>query len=124
MVGATLYGRDSVLAGHAVLCEIKFQVDSSGNSTLMLSATDTFLLDPALKFINCTLVGGSVEATLPDFNHDGKVDASDLNLISSAFRAQPGGLRWNQIFDVNLDLKIDILDVAVVAKAFGKSINP
>jgi hypothetical protein len=123
MVGATLYGRDSVLAGHAVLCKMKFQVDSPGNSTLMLNATDTFLLDPMLKFINCTLVRGFVEATLPDFNNDGKVDTLDLTIMASALRSQPGDGRWNPICDVNHDSRIDILDGVVVAKAFGKSIN-
>jgi thermitase len=123
MVGATLYGRDSMLAGHAVLCEMKFRVDSPGNSTLMLNATDTFLLDPTLKFINCTLVQGSVEATLPDFNYDGKVGTLDLTIMASAFRSQPGDGRWNPICDLNHDLRIDILDAAIVAKAFGKSIN-
>jgi hypothetical protein len=123
MVGATLYSKDSVLAGRAVLCKMKFEVSFPGNSTLMLNASDTFLLDPNLKFINCTLVPGFVEATLPDFNDDGKVDASDLTTIAVAFRSQPGNERWNPICDVNHDSRIDILDVAVAAKAFGKSGN-
>jgi hypothetical protein len=124
MVGATLYGMGSVSAGHAVLCKMKFLVDMPGNSSLALNATDTFLLDPMLRFINCTLVPGFVEASLPDFNNDGKVDASDLTAISNAFRSQPGMERWNHMCDVNQDLRIDIRDIAVVAKAFGKSINP
>jgi thermitase len=123
MVGATLFGSDSVLAGRAVLFKMKFQVNSPGNSMLMLNATDTFLLDPLLKFINCTLVRGIVEATLPDFNNDGKVDTSDLTTIANAFRSQPSNEKWNPVCDVNHDSRIDILDVAVVAKAFGKSVN-
>jgi len=92
-----------------------------GNSTLALNATNTFPLVPMLGFINCTLVSGSVEASLPDFNNDGKVDDSDLTAISNAFRSQPDGERWNPRCDVNHDSKIDVLDAAVVAKAFGKS---
>jgi hypothetical protein len=118
MVGATLYGMGSVSAGRAVLCKMKFRVDMCGNSTLALNAADTFLLDPMLRFINCTLVSGFVEAALPDFNYDGKVDTSDLTIIANAFRSQPSGERWNPVCDVNHDSRIDILDVAVAAKDF------
>jgi Ca2+-binding EF-hand superfamily protein len=61
-----------------------------------------------------------VEIVLPDFNEDGRVDASDLDIICEAFGSCKSDEKWNPTCDVNNDGKINIIDVAVTAKAFGK----
>lgn len=120
MMGATLTG-GAAFAGTGTLCKISFRADRIGNSTLMWDRNDTFLVDPGLKFINCTLIDGFAEAIFPDLDHDGKVATSDLIIIAQAFDSCAGDERWNSLCDLNHDFKINILDVAIMAKAFGKS---
>jgi hypothetical protein len=120
MIGATLTG-GTAFAGTGTLCKIKFQADRIGNSTLMWDRNDTFLVDPGLKLMNCTLIDGFAEAIFPDVDHDGKVAISDLIIIRQAFDSYEGDERWNSLCDLNNDFKINILDVAIMAKAFGKT---
>ncbi len=122
MVGATL-AAESPFAGTGTLCKIRFLVEGSGNTTLLLDRNETFLLDPSLKFVNCTLVDGFVEAVFPDFDFDGEVGESDLATIAEAFGSRIGDGNWNVLCDVNHDSKIDILDVAITARAFGRKMN-
>jgi hypothetical protein len=120
MVGATLTG-GTAFAGTGTLCKIKFQADRVGNSTLIWDRNDTFLVDPGLKLMNCTLIDGFAETVFPDVDHDGKVANSDLLIIAQAFDSYEGDERWNSLCDLNHDFKINILDVAIMAKAFGKT---
>jgi hypothetical protein len=43
----------------------------------------------------------------------------DIGLVASAFGAHPGHPRWNEAYDVILDGKIDMRDIAIVAHNFG-----
>jgi hypothetical protein len=63
--------------------------------------------------MNVTLVG-------PDTNGDGTVDVRDIALIGRAFGTVPDDARWNPIADINLDNKVNIFDITLVAKKFGK----
>ena len=58
----------------------------------------------------------------PDLNSDGEVDLQDLNLQKSAFGSLPDNPRWNPKVDVNRDNIINIVDVALIAINFGKSL--
>ena len=57
----------------------------------------------------------------PDLNHDGVVDAADLQIIADHWRAEPGtpsyltGLRYNGSYDLNHDQHISLVDAAIVA---------
>jgi Ca2+-binding EF-hand superfamily protein len=86
----------------------------------MFDVNDTFLLDPDLKMISCRLENGFVKSGLPDFNEDGKVDTSDLALLIAAFGSDFGSERWNSMCDLNNDSQINIIDVAVTARVYGK----
>jgi parallel beta-helix repeat protein len=63
-----------------------------------------------------------IAARMPgDINSDGKVDAKDIALVSSAFGSYPGHPRWKLIADENEDGKIDVRDVSLIARNFGKT---
>jgi len=53
---------------------------------------------------------------LGDINGDGKIDLKDLEQAALAFGAFPQMKSWNPNADLNLDNKIDILDIALIAK--------
>jgi hypothetical protein len=55
-----------------------------------------------------------------DLNMDGKVDGRDIAIASIAFGSFPEHPRWNQIADENEDNKIDIFDIALTCRNFGK----
>jgi parallel beta-helix repeat protein len=55
-----------------------------------------------------------------DLNHDAKVNIVDLNIVGVALGAKLGDKNWNPHADVNEDGKISILDVATIAREFGK----
>lgn len=54
-----------------------------------------------------------------DINGDGKVDITDVALVSKAFGSRPGSPRWDARCDTDLNGVIDITDVAFVSKLFG-----
>jgi len=56
-----------------------------------------------------------------DLNGDGKVDITDLAMVSAAFGSYPGHPRWNPAADINRDNRVDIQDVAKVSANFGKT---
>lgn len=60
MVGATLTGGERAFTGSGILCQLQFKAICTGESTLHFDAEDSFLLNPALKAINCKLFDGTV----------------------------------------------------------------
>ena len=61
------------------------------------------------------------DVTGPDGWPDGVCDMRDLSLCASIFGSYPGHLRWNPVADINADEKVDMKDVSIVAKNFGKT---
>ena len=60
---------------------------------------------------------------LGDMNCDFIVNMSDLFIIAEAFGSKLGGSNWNQITDTAEPYgKIDIIDIFVVAREFGKTL--
>ena len=57
----------------------------------------------------------------PDLNHDEKVDILDAIKAADAFGSYPGHPRWNYHVDQNKDSAINILDLIIIAKNFGKT---
>jgi len=117
-VGACLLGDESA-CGNGTLVTITFKAEKIGSSNLTISYC--YFFGPYSQEYTVTLYNGLVEVILPDFNSDGRVDGSDLDIIAQAFRSYPSHERWNPICDVNKDSKINILDIAVTAKSFGKT---
>jgi hypothetical protein len=62
-----------------------------------------------------TLAGSNPPYPVPDFKCDGK----DIARAATAIFTRPGQLRWNPTADINGDYKIDIKDIARLAKKNG-----
>lgn len=65
-----------------------------------------------------------ISPLITDLNNDGGVDIVDVAISASAFGTEPGDLRWREEADVNDDDKINILDLAKIAKDFGRTSVP
>ncbi len=112
--------------------------DKIGNETLVtvtFGPEETFSSNITISHIILTRSGcgpwmsnefnvyeGFVEVILPDFDQDITVDIPDLVILSQAFGSGPSHKRWNPICDVNRDSRINIVDVAITAKAYCKTI--
>jgi hypothetical protein len=71
---------------------------------------------------NNILIDGSVKLKmLGDVNGDGIIDYLDINAIAIAFGSTPGRPRWKPELDLNLDSFIDMKDMYIIAKNFGKA---
>lgn len=68
----------------------------------------------------------AINRTLWDLDGDGiMTDIKDISIMGKAFASTPGKSNWNPIADINgpnglPDNKIDIRDIALVAKHFGQ----
>jgi Dockerin type I domain len=64
---------------------------------------------------------------LGDIDHSGTIDITDLGIISKALATDPSWPhgtdwnQWNQACDLNLDNKINVIDMAIAAVNFGRS---
>jgi hypothetical protein len=109
--------------GNGTLATVTFKAEELGKSGLIIQ---DFLFasahHPYVQFPNTTVTNGVVEVVLPDFNEDGKVDLSDLEIMRQAFGSQEGDARWNPLCDMDHNSKCDILDLAVVARAYGRTV--
>jgi hypothetical protein len=56
-----------------------------------------------------------------DINGDERVDIQDVTMAAIAFGSKPGEERWNGLVDLYVDLHINIVDITIVAKDFGKT---
>jgi len=46
----------------------------------------------------------------------------DIGTAAQAFGSYPGHERWNPIADINNDGKVDMKDIGLVAKEFGRTV--
>jgi hypothetical protein len=105
--------------GNGTLLTVTFKAEEIGTSNLTF--TNLIFLGPYSQIYDVTAFHGFVEVTLPDFNNDGKVDTTDLTTVVQAFGSRPSEEGWNSTCDVNRDSIINIIDVAITARAFGKT---
>ena len=71
---------------------------------------------------NNVLVGGEfVVRLMGDVNGDGKVCMLDIAIAQEAFGSYPGHPKWNPDADVNCDLTVNLRDIALIARNFGRS---
>jgi hypothetical protein len=74
---------------------------------------------------NNVYVDGEVDVRIVgDVNGDGKVDITDVAIVSGAFGSYPGHPRWNPACDLNRDGRVDITDVATVSANYGQTCPP
>jgi hypothetical protein len=121
LVGATLMGSEWPFTGRGTLCKIKFRSVKSGNCTTFFDDVDTYLLNSNMRPMDFKAVNGYAEASIPDFNNDGIIDAADMALITSAFGTRQDQQGWNAVFDVNHDSKVNMVDIAKTAKLYSRT---
>lgn len=68
-----------------------------------------------------TLNLGQFDFLLGDVNHDGKVNLADLLIITKALFSTLGSRNWNSNADLNGDHKVDLKDLCLALKNFGKT---
>ena len=120
LVAVTLLGLEECKFGSGTLVTVIFHCRDMGSVELNFSDCHLAGLS-SQPFSNVTLVGGVVNIVLPDFDGDIDVDASDMLIVCQAFGSHVGDEKWKPSCDVNKDLLINILDVAVTAKSYGRS---
>jgi len=57
-----------------------------------------------------------------DLDGNGKVNMIDIAIVCAAFGSYPGHSGWNPVADVNKDHMVDLRDIAMVARRFGKTL--
>lgn len=121
----------SVTVGAGVSESVVFSWDTSdfvkGNYTLSAYVTpvlgEIVVSDNGLVFGSvCVAMRGDVGGVgvFPGTLPDGVVDLTDLSLISRVYGVYSWDVRFVPNYDVNGDGRIDIKDLAIAAKSFGK----
>lgn len=85
----------------------------SGSVTIGIKYTDPDTASPT-KMFETDIVPG-------DVNLDGVVNCTDLLLILKAMGSRPGDPRWNPNCDLNHNNKIDIYDLLIALKNYGRT---
>ena len=57
-----------------------------------------------------------------DLNRDLKVDVQDITTVAIAFSSKDGDPGWNPIADIDRNRSVNIIDVTIVARDYGKTI--
>jgi len=123
ILAVTLLAPELEKVGNGTLVSAAFKATSLGHSTLSLPEQYLILGRPACgPYEPVDVVEGFVQVVSPDLNIDGKVDLEDLNLQKEAFGTYHGDPNWNMIADLNKDDVVNILDISLVAKDYGKAV--
>jgi hypothetical protein len=56
-----------------------------------------------------------------DMDQDGKVGIQDIVLAASSLGSYPGYPTWNPMADINKDNTVNIIDLVLIARDFGKT---
>jgi len=54
---------------------------------------------------------------------DGKFDIQDVVVAAKAFSSYPGHPRWNPSADMNKDGIVNMIDIVLIVKNFGKTLR-
>jgi hypothetical protein len=126
--GASLTGQvPGISTSKGNLTAITFKVKARGCILIHLSTYEgsTYLLDsnfPQNDIPRSTQDGYFSNTILGDVNGDGKVDLSDLSVLSTAYGSNSSNSNWNPVCDLNLDGKVDASDLFNLSKNYGKHI--
>jgi len=57
-----------------------------------------------------------------DLNKDLKVDIQDITMVAAAYNTRSGDEKWNAITDLDRNGLVNILDISMVARDYGKTV--
>lgn len=125
LIGCVLLGDIPGVNGNGTVATITFRAKASGDSPLSIDLMDTYILDSQVQaeLIFFEAENGHVivvTAIYGDLNSDGKVDIQDFAVAANAFGSYSGHPRWNPMTDLNKDNIINIVDLVLIVKNFGK----
>ncbi len=58
-----------------------------------------------------------------DLNFDGKVNIQDVTIVAVAHNSHPNDRNWNVLADLDRNSVVSIVDVTLVAKDYGKTVQ-
>ncbi|GGD56522.1 cohesin domain-containing protein [Paenibacillus nasutitermitis] len=119
-------GSEHAITGNAQVVELTFRANNiSQTAESVISITSAALGNDqgnetlaALSSISIQVTSGSTGGNSTDINQDGKVTIGDLSIMAAHYGKDSSSPDWQQVkkADINGDDKIDILDLAAVAK--------
>ncbi len=114
---ATLTGLEEPRNGSGVLGTVTFQVSMKGECPLEIYDDLLMGYENVISRDEYDVDQGYFVASLyGDLNGDGVVNILDISVIALAYPSRPGDPNWNPSADMNLDDKINIIDVVAVAR--------
>ena len=119
---ATLLTPEKPKNGSGVLGTITFKVLEKGQCPLELYGVILIRPDGVIPPEEYDVGHGYLVTSLSgDLNGDGIINMIDLNIVARAFHSAPVDPRWNPLADITEPYGwIDIVDLWVVAKSYGK----
>jgi len=90
-----------------------------GNYTIKAEAD---IVENEYNSTDNTFINGIVYVKIPgDENGDGTVDDSDLAALVNAYGSRPATPSWNPDSDFNTDNIVNVLDLAILSRNYGKT---
>lgn len=114
-------GTSTGKSGSGTLATIKFKViGTSTNMPSYLELGSVILSAPEGSSIPNVIINGSVSVSYGfDINNDNTVDIRDLVFVGNSFGMSSSDDRYDPWCDINLDGRIDILDIAAISTNFS-----
>jgi hypothetical protein len=93
----------------------------SGEVSVLLGASDQAVPPHSVARVVTTFTIADFDLIGGDLDRDGRVDASDIDLLAARFGAVRGEYRYRVDTDIDRSDRIDGLDLALLASNFGRS---
>ncbi len=119
----TLLSTPQGVSGDGILFSVHFLMSSQNSGGSSLTLQDVLLSDPDGNLISCRTANGLaniVRNVVGDLDGDGKVGLPDLVVLGRAFGSTPGDANWDSRCDLNTDGHVDMLDLGLAARDYGR----
>ena len=111
-------------AGNSTVLVFEWNTSGYDFGTYIISATASSV--PGESLINTadnTLSEGTMNVKIHgDIDGDGQVYIADLTTLGDAYGSTLNGSEWNSEADINRDNIVDVFDLQIVGKNYGKSV--